>query len=523
MTVMLKALLLLILYFVVPFLVGNIYSAIFSKNKLGVADLYLSGMAIVYAGLFVLQLSIVKFKFDLGLIVKIYTIYFGVLLVLGALSFGWKLLRKNYKICELAMTKKTIWLWGLVLLQGVLYIVVKNPYFENNALLETTKVTLETGTLYQYNGYSGLPAVAGFPLANKLMFLPGLYSYICLVFGINPVILFNFIVPCVTFLSFYLVMLLWVRRLGKEYGIKWEKLFLILFVVIQLADGWIYSTGFRVLHEGYTGEAIFFGVLFLYALLRIKNRRYLICLASVCAFPGLVKYSLVTDFFKGITGFFRQAATYNGIHLLFVIAVVIYIIQNKKASAHLLNVNLTIALCGCQIWEKVVEKESNKRKRIVNIVVLCCFLLLCGNTRFVSDATCLRSNLYGISKNEYEVLEKIADDNLGEKVRVVACNDVNKWICRSDFNIEPVVGYDISGGNAGWYSYETYGDKLFELWKCVQFTTEGVGEKLMLFKEDIEFDYVVIKRVTEYLPIRDNEKIKCVFESPYYLVYSVDK
>ena len=45
----------------------------------------------------------------------------------------------------------------------------------------------------------------------------------------------------------------------------------------------------------------------------------------------------------------------------------------------------------------------------------------------------------------------------------------------------------------------------------------------MLFKEDIEFDYVVIKRVTEYLPIRDNEKIKCVFESPYYLVYSVDK
>ena len=35
--------------------------------------------------------------------------------------------------------------------QGILYIGLKNPYFENNALLETTRVTLETGTIYKYN------------------------------------------------------------------------------------------------------------------------------------------------------------------------------------------------------------------------------------------------------------------------------------------------------------------------------------------------------------------------------------
>ena len=512
-----------ILFFIIPFFVGNIYSLILGKKKIGIAGLYFSGMAIVYAGLFVIQLAVIKFKFNFSLVTKVYHIYFLTLIVLGVIAFLWKLLKEKTIKWDIAWEKRSWWIYGLILLQGILYIVLKNPYYENNALLETTNITMATETIYQYNAYSHLPAVAGFPLANKLMFLPVLYAYLSNVFGISPALLFNFIVPAVTFLGFYSVMILWVQRLAKEHNMKWQRLLTVLLVVIQVGDSWMHFTSFRVLHEGYSGEAIFFGILFVYGLYELKNKSYLICMACIAAFPGLVKYSAVTDFLKGFGGYWKDAATYGGMLLLYILAVAVYVVKHKKVGIHLFNLNLTICLLACEIWTSVMERANTRWRKGADGAMLFICLLLCGNITIISDATAWRTNPYGIGENEYEVLEMLSKESNDEAIRVIACEDVNRYICRGDFPIVPVVGYDINGGNTVWYSYETYDENHRELFECIEYPSEKTESEILRLKDEILIDYVVLKRVTEKLPIDNTDELKCVLETPSYLVYAVDK
>lgn len=511
------------LFIIVPFLVGNIYSVMLRKKTIGISGLYFSGMAIVYAGLFALQMAIIKFKFDFQMVMKVYHIYFAILITLGMLAFLWKLFKEKNIKWDIIWSKNAMYIYGLIALQGILYIALKNPYFENNALLETTQITMKTETIYEYNAYSLLPAVAGFPLANKLMCLPVLYSYLCVVFGVKPAILFNFILPAVTLLGFYFIMTMWVQRLAKEHSMKWQRLLLTLLIVVWVGDSWNCATSFRILHEGYSGEAIFFGILSAYALYELKNKRYLIGAVCVATFPGLVKYSTVIDLLKGFSGYWQEAATYGGMLLLYVIAVMISIFCNKKVSLHLLNLNLTISLIGYGIWMKVIESETVKRRKAANAVVLICFFILCGNISIISGATKWRSNVYGVPKEEYEILETLAKENNGETIKVMAYDDVSRWICRLDLPIVPVVGYDKDGQNTGWYSYETYDENLCKLWECIQNPSDDMESVLMSLKEEIAMDYVVIKRITEKNPIQDNPSLKCVAETPSYLAYSVDK
>lgn len=512
-----------ILFFIIPFLTGNIYSLISDKKKVGIAGLYFSGVAIVCAGLFVMQMAIIKFKFSFFQVTNAYHTYFMTLMVLGIVAFFWKLLKEKTINWDIVWEKRFWWIYGLILLQGILYIVLKNPYFESNALLETTNITMETETIYQYNAYSHLPAVVGFPLANKLMFLPILYAYVSNVFGLSPAILFNFIVPAVTFLGFYGVMILWVQRLAKEHHMKWQRVLAVLLVVVQVGDSWMHFTSFRILHEGYSGEAMFFGVLFVYALYELKNNGYLTGLACIGAFPGLVKYSAVTDFLKGFSGYWKDAATYGGMLLLYILAVSIYVLKQKRASLHLFNLNLTICVLACEIWTSVMGRPKKIWRKVADGAMLIVCLMLCGNITIISDATTWRTNPYGIGENEYVVLETLAKESDDEQIRVMACKEVNSYICRGDFPMVPVVGYDISGGKTVWYSYETYEENYRELFNCIQYPSEETESEIMRLKDEILIDYVVLKRVTEKLPIENNDELKCVLETPSYLVYSVDK
>ena len=522
MTILVSACL-IILFFIIPYLVGNIYSVVFRKKIMGFVSTYVSGMAIVYAVLFALQLVIIKFRLDFSDVKRIYHILFGVLVVLGGISFAWKVCKEKSVQWDIVWKKKNIWIYGLILLQGFLYIVLKNPYFENNALLETTKVTIETGTIYGYNAFTGNEAIAGFPLSNKLMFLPMLYAYISTTFGINPAILFNFIVPTVTFLSFYLVMILWVQKLGEEHRMHFDVLLLILIWIVQVGDHWSHSTAFRILHTGYMGEAIFFGVIIPYALYMIKNKCYLIPAVCVLTFPGLIKYDAIIDFIKGFGGYWKESAICGGMLIIYIIAVIYYINAHKKISTHLLNLNLTICLSFVEIWNAVIKKEKDKRRKVVGGILLLGLLLMCGNMTIVSNKTQWRSNMYGAPKAEYELLKTIEAGDEKNSLRIMAHDELLCWVRRLDFDFIPVVGYDLGGNQVEWYSYETYEEPYVKLWESVHHVTSEMEAELMELKEEIPMDYIVVKRITEMVPIYDNPELKCVYKTPSYLVYSVDK
>lgn len=513
---------LILLFFSVPYLAGNMYVVFLRKKDMGIVATYLSGMVIVYALLTVLQIVIIKFKFDFYKVTGMYNLMFIGLVFMGLIGLFIRLFKDKAMRWDIHLSKKTLWVLVPVILQGILYIVLKNPYFENNALLETARVTLETGTIYEYNAFTVTKSVAGFPLSNKLMFLPMLYAYLSGITGVDLALLFNFVMPTVTFVSFYLVMLLWMQKLAEEGQKKWEVLLLLLVWIIQIGDGYSNSTAFRVLHSGYTGEAIFFGVLAIYALYAIKNRSYLIAAGCVVTFPGLIKYDALFDFVKGFDEYWKEAALCGGMALVYVLSVIYYIVRKRKMAVELLNPNLMIVFSVEEVWEKVVSGENKKTRKILNGGIVLLVLLMCGNIFFVSNTTSWRSNLYGVDKTEYELLRTL-DENHEKMIKVAACDEVGRWIKRMGLKMEPVVGYDLGGKGVWWYSYEKYDEKHKHLWNHINYAMVDMEQELMLLKDEIDMDYVVVKRITEHIPIRNNEEIKCVYDTPSYLVYSVDK
>lgn len=513
---------LILLFFIVPYLTGNIYGVVLRKKGTGVVGTYLAGMAIVYGMLTILQFVVVKFKLDFLETSRMYHILFVACIVLGIVCLGIRWFKDKAVRWDVELNKKSLWIFGLIFLQGILYVVLKNPYFENNALLETARVTLETGTIYEYNAFTGLKAQAGFPLSNKLMFLPVLYAYIGDISGVDLTILFNFVMPTVTFISFYAVMVLWMQRVAKESGKKWELLLLLLVWIVQVGDGFEYSTAFRVLHSGYTGEAIFFGIMAAYALYSIKNRCYVIALVCGMTFPGLVKYDAILDFAKSFDEFWNEAALSGGMVLVYIVAVVFYIVKNKKVAAELFNLNLIIAYSVAEVWEKVVAGENGKVKKVLQGGVVLLTLLMCGNIWIVSDDTAWRSNPYGVGKAEYELLQKLDDENK-KVIKVAACDELVCWIKRLGIDIEPVVGYDLGGKGVWWYSYENYDENHTDLWRSINYAMGDMEQELMLLSDQIDMDYVVVRRITEKIPIVNNEEIQCVYDTPSYLVYLVDK
>lgn len=514
----------IMLFFITPYLVGNIYSLIFRKKDMSIVRQYFTGMILIYAFLFILQLLVVKMKFDLAKTTTLYNGVLAILLVLGIVALIVNILCKQKPRFDVCLNGKAIFVYGLILLQGILYIGLKNPYFENNGLLETTRTIVETGTIYEYNAFSGQISGAGFPLSNKLMFLPVLYAYLSNVFGINIALIFNFVMPIVTFVSFYMVMTLWVKKLAKDYNVNWIRILAVVVWLTQVGDYWVESTAFRVLHSGYMGEAIFFGGIFLYVLYELKNKCYLLSLVSLVSFPGLVKYDTVIDFLKDMDRYFVDSTYAGSLLVLYILGVGYFIWKYKKGNLYLLNPALTISLSLCFVWDKILSMKRAKGWRVCSGILLTVLFILCGNMTVISQTTQWRSNIYGANKEEYELLVELKErSDETEPVLVMAYSGLNKWIRRVDLNLVSVVGHDADLDAPSWYSYDTYEESYEKLWECVHYVTNNLETELMELSDEIPMDYVVLRRNTDILPIQNNPELKCVFQTPSYTVYSVDK
>ena len=513
---------LILLFMIVPYLTGNVYGFLFGKKEMGIVSTYLAGMAIIYALLTMLQLVIIKLKFNFAQVTKVYNIVLIVCMALGVISLVMRLVKQKALRWDIELSRRSIWIFGMILLQGILYIGLKTPYFEDNALLETARVTLDTGSVYEHNAFTGMKAQAGFPLSNKLMFLPMLYAYVSAFSGVDLAIMFNFVMPIVTFVSFYLVMFLWVQKLSNENGKRWEMWMFLLVWIVQVSDGFNHSTAFRVLHSGYTGEAIFFGVLFAYALYAIKNKSYLIASVSVVAFPGLIKYDLLIEFAKRFGEYWKMAALGGGMLLIYVLSVAYRAIKYRKIEIWMLNVNLTILTSVIGVWEKFVEIENTRMKKIGREGMVLLVLLMCGNIMIISNATSWRVNPYGVGEAEYEVLLMLEAED-GDGKRVAACDEVVKWIKRLGIKVDPVIGHDVGEQKVAWYSYEEYDEVHTKLWESTNYAVFSMEQDLEVLVKKIDMDYIVVRRVTDYIPIQDNDVIECVYDTPDYLVYFVDK
>ena len=119
-----------LLFFLVPFLTGNIYGAVFAKQKLGVVSTYLAGVATIYAFLTVMQFVVIKFKFDFLKVSEIYQILFAVCVSLGLLCFLWRVFKDKSIRWDVIWNKKKLWILVIILLQEKFLNLFINFFFK---------------------------------------------------------------------------------------------------------------------------------------------------------------------------------------------------------------------------------------------------------------------------------------------------------------------------------------------------------------------------------------------------------
>lgn len=519
-----KTLGVILVFFFLPFFVGNIYNFVLKNRKSVAIETYFRGMICLYAGLLFIQLFVAKFGWNFSKTVLIYHIYFLFAGVLGGLLFIRNLLREQRK-CKKVFAEKKVWiLYLLILIQGILYIGLKNPYFENNALWETARTVLETQTIYECDAFTGQTVAAGFPISNQLMFLPVLYAYISQTFNIELHVIFNFIMPVVTFLGYYSVMHLWCQKLSESDRFSYSRILGCILLLTQVGDFWTETTAFRVLHSGYMGEAIFFGGIFLYAIYELKNRRYIIPVVSVITIPGLIKYDLFFDFIKEFPKYHRQYVYAGGMLAIYMISCIYLVWKYRKMKMELLNYNLIIGIALCEMWDMICRKKKEKYQKISGAILLFCVILLSGNMTFLSYQTEFRSNVYGADKEEYELLctlEELTDDE--EVLWVQGHTEFSKWIRRVGKKTKTSIAANIEADSTLRYSFEKMDESTAVLWDALNHPANSMESDLLECVEKVPMDYIVMKRITDSLPIQDNLYFRYAFATSSYLVYQVDK
>ncbi len=520
----LKLLLLIITVPMLCYLAGSVYNTFIMKKNRGTVSSCLTGLIFLLFYLFIIQLFVVKMDWTFRQTSRCYTAFFLAIVLLGTIA-RFVMHKRGYKYeNKHQVTKKEVILYVIIVLQGILCIGLKNPYFKDNGLMEMTKVILDTDSIYDYNAFTGVVCLKGFPLSNKLMVMPQLYAYLSDIFGLEVSLLYNYAIPILTFISYYAVMILCCKKMEEESQIAWQRLLFAVILLTQLGDYWTQTVSFRVLHSGYMGEAVLLGIIVPFIIYEIKNNSYSICMLSIFSVPLLIKYDTIFELIMDFSYYLGQAGYHGGMWILYVISVLWLFFGKHGNKMEILNVNLTISYCLCQLWNWICTQKKDKRVKVLSGCFVTLVLLLSGNLTFVSDATEWRSNVYGAEKEEYQVLSYIANEAYdGDVLKVMACAEVNQWINRLDLPIDTVVGHDMDTLEVGWYSYEEYDANYTRLWENINQVTNNLELELMELIDLIEMDYIILNNATDILPIRDNERIQYCFQTPSYTVYSVDK
>ena len=175
----------------------------------------------------------------------------------------------------------------LLVLSQILFICVSGVTFRNGDMtVEMVGSFLENDGVYRVNPITGNPYTAGIPLRLEILGLPTLYSMICKLTGLVPVLLVLKIVPvCVLLLSYTAF-----GVLGKvlfEGKARERAIFLALVALLMWAGAYMYGMdGFNLLLCGWRGVTIRNLVLVPRLISLCMRKKYfgiLLCLAAeVC-------------------------------------------------------------------------------------------------------------------------------------------------------------------------------------------------------------------------------------------------
>lgn len=276
-----------ILFSAVCYVIGRLIQKIIKKTQLGAAHAFAAGTYAVLFLAFLFQILTVvsgrSFSFlRTGLIVSCAALCLvGIAVVRGGLADGFAGVRSAAHRAAhggLGESERKKILFSAAILVLFLLCVISielyEPYFGNDMTVETTAVTLSTGTVYQINPATGAEFEYGMRMLAKCNAMPQFYAVLCSLSGMSAYSLLCRIVPVWgLFLNVCACSVL-----AGAIGLKGEKkqYFLIFYLLLLLMGDYHQQTyAFRLLHQGFSVYAVFFatgGMVLLSLLIAVAGR-----------------------------------------------------------------------------------------------------------------------------------------------------------------------------------------------------------------------------------------------------------
>lgn len=273
---MISGMIVVILFSATCYAIGRLIQKIIKKPQLGAAHAFAAGTYAVLFLAYLFQILTVvsgrSFSFlRTGLIVSCAALCLaGIAVVRGGLTEGISVVRSG--LAEgiagiraahggLAESQRKRILFPAAILVLFLLCVVSielyEPYFGNDMTVETTAVTLSTGTVYKVNPATGAEFEYGMRMLAKCNAMPQFYAVLCSLSGMSA---YSFLCRIVPVWGLFLNVCA-CSVLAGVIGLKGEKRqnFLIFYLLLLLMGDYHQQTyAFRLLHQGFSIYAVFF-------------------------------------------------------------------------------------------------------------------------------------------------------------------------------------------------------------------------------------------------------------------------
>lgn len=244
-----------------------------THNHCGKGEFYICGLCMLIGVAEVAHVAAVFLHWDVKRLAAIFGVGIAVLCAMLAVWLLWKRGRRmeasgarvhgpevsGSKISTPA-ERSIPWLGGAlalsVLFQIILIAAGDMAYRDGDMTLETVQTFLAQNGVYTVNPLTGQPYSGGIPLRLQILCLPGLYTAICTLTGIEASVLIFHVWPVVVLLASYAA---FAGLAGHLFG-KDRKTVLILLLIVSaliwMGDYMVAMDGFQLMHCGYRGTAL---------------------------------------------------------------------------------------------------------------------------------------------------------------------------------------------------------------------------------------------------------------------------
>ena len=299
--------------------------------------------------------------------------------------------------------------FAILLWAFVLFATEPSSVCDNTEAVVLT--TLRDGELYVHSAFTGEVMEAGQPIFNKVQIMPMFYAVLCNLTHLPYRVFAGIVFSIVYFGNLYLISCIiaechGIPRLktrddmkavipnpqGEESHPGSHQLLLLTYLFTLLCGTYLptfgipVTVGYSVLRMGYSGIAVFYGLVIPYAILSFSKRKFISGLIVLAATPGLVRvdrvFYLARDFFNSV----NKVNSVGKLAYLYIIAVVVLLVlflmdRKKDRPAVFFIPSLTIAYTVAKIGEKL----SGKKERIALAVGAAVVLLAAADFKPMED------------------------------------------------------------------------------------------------------------------------------------------